>query len=218
MKHLTIFAITLLISVFASQYTFGQQGSVIDSLKIIPNNPTVDDNAQLIVYTTFTSGDCNLNIHSLDIQNNNINVLLNYTVGVNTAICHSVDTLTIGNLNSGNYELTANLTVNVMNAIFDTDTISFTVANALSVIQNSLDKNINIYPNPFINEIQIKTSPTMNLSNIEIYSAIGSIIKQMKFDSDGKVNVSDLNIGMNFIVLTDKNGNRYTKKIIKKAL
>jgi hypothetical protein len=204
--------------IISTHYVFAQQGSVIDSLKIIPTNPTTNENIKLICYTTFSSGACELNDYSVNIQNAEITVMTNYTVGDNTAICHSVDTLTIGTLDSGNYKLTTSLTVNLLNAIFDTDTINFTVDNVLSVSETELDNDINIYPNPFANELQIKVNTTKNLTSLEIYSATGTKIKQVKFNHSERINVSDLTNGIYLIVLTDKNGNRYTRKMIKNAL
>ncbi len=214
MKRIIYTLLIALSVMFSSQYVFSQDGSIIDSLNIIPTNPTDNDNIQLICSTTFTSGECELQQHSVNVQDDNkIIVTLNYSVGECTTICNSVDTLNIGTLNAGDYELIVSLTINIMDAIFDTDTINFTVTKASNVSETALDNDIWIYPNPCSNDIQIKTAK--HFTRLEIYSAIGTKIRQMEFNPNGKINVSDLTNGLYFIVLTEKNGTKHTRKILK---
>ncbi len=214
MKRIIYTLLIALSMIFSTQYVFSQDGSIIDSLKIIPINPTDNDNVQLICSTTFTSGDCELHQHSVNIQDDNkIIVTLNYSVGEYTVMCSSVDTLNIGTLNAGDYELIVSLTINFIDVIFDTDTINFTVTKTSNISETALDNDIWIYPNPFSNEIQIKTAK--HFTRLEIYSAIGTKIRQMEFNPNEKINVSDLTNGLYFMVLTEKNGTKYTRKILK---
>lgn len=215
----TSFLTAILLSFFASQYTFAQQGSVIDSLKILPNNPDENQTIQLIVYATFPTGDCNLSNHTIDIVEGDISVMLNYEVGDLTVICHAVDTISIGNLNPRDYLITANLTVNLLDAIFDTDTLSFEVDEVLGLDEKFDENDLVIYPNPFHDGIQIRNnSASVDFSNLEIYTVLGTLVAQRKLDSFERIDVSDLKVGIYFVVLSDQSGNRFTKKVLKTAL
>lgn len=215
MKLPAILTITALTCLLVTHDTFGQQGSVIDSLIIIPSTPTVNDEIKLVCYVTFPTGDCLLNILSIDVQENDITVMLNYTVGDYTAICHSVDTLTIGTLSAGSYELTANLTVNLLQVIFDTDTISFTVDNTLGISDVSIRNEFEIYPNPFSGEMTIYAIDGADLYSIEIYSLLGNKVFQEEIQQGTSIDVSHLTNGLYVAILTDSKGHQYEKKIVK---
>lgn len=205
----------VLIGMTATQYTFGQQGSVIDSLKIIPINPTTSDEIELIVYTTFQTGDCDLNTPAITFDGNEISVMLNYTVGDYTAICHSVDTVSIGNLDPGDYDLTALLTVNLLEAIFDSDTIGFAVGNVLSVSGLSVGNEVGVYPNPFHTELTIKSSNGVDLRYVEIYSLLGEKVFRKEISSNSPIDASHLPAGLYIAVLTDKSGIQHIVKTMK---
>jgi len=190
----------------------------IDSLKIIPLNPTINDEIKIICYATFPAGDCDLTNHFDNFQGNNINVNLNYTVGEITVICHSIDTLTIGTLNAGNYEFTANLTIGVKQAIFDTDTVEFQVTNSvlISEIENHL--LIDLYPNPFNGQINLQCK--CKIETIDIYSTLGQkIIALNKINGETEnLDLSNLQKGVYYVIITDNQQKRYAKKIIKNGL
>jgi len=86
-------------------------------------------------------------------------------------------------------------------------------------IQNFQHPNLDfvIYPNPASSVINIdfKTNPT-DVYNIDIYSAFGQIIKKRKTDKNKTIiDISDLNEGIYFIVITNRQNRQWTKKIIK---
>ena len=197
--------------------TIVAQIPAIDSLKIIPLNPTINDEIKIICYATFPAGDCDLTNHFDNFQGNNINVNLNYTVGENTAICHSIDTLTIGTLNAGNYELTANLTIGLLQAIFDTDTIEFYVTNPLIISEIENHLLIDLYPNPFNGQINLQCK--CKIETIDIYSTLGQkIIALNKISGETeKLDLSNLQKGVYYVIITDNQQRRYAKKIIKNS-
>ncbi len=209
MKHLKIFTIMLLIGLSVSQASFGQ----INELRIVPSNPTIDDSIQLIVYNTFPTTGCDLENHSIDIQSKNIHFDLNYRIGFLFAMCNSIDTFTIGKLSAGNYKLVVNVQSAYYHIVSYTDSITFTVVTALSVPENELEKNIKIYPNPFVDEIEIQTN--LNSFKIDIYSTLGALVKQIPLDFNRRINLSDLKNGIYFIVIRDETGNQITHSIVK---
>ena len=218
MKKIYIINLYLLGILCCTNYVFAQAASRIDSLKIIYTNPSGGDNIKLICYTWFSQSECDLVDHTIQIQSNKITVMLNYEVGDLFTVCNQVDTFLIPTLNPGNYELLTSLTINDLNEISDTDTVKFTVGNDLGIGNAGNHEDLNIYPNPFLNELQITANSGLNLVNLEIYSTTGNKVKQIKFDPDKKIHVTDLQAGLYFIVLTDNKGNRYKKKMIKNDL
>ncbi|MBN2611469.1 MAG: PKD domain-containing protein [Bacteroidales bacterium] len=89
----------------------------VDSLEIIPEIPYSNDEVLLVAYTTHSSGGCGLKGYKIYRYNNFIFADATYWQGMLTYICHSADTIELGNLSPDNYFL-----------LFDLmDTISFTV-------------------------------------------------------------------------------------------
>lgn len=199
---------------FLAQGATGQIPA-IDSLEIIPENPTVNDEIKVVCYTTFPSGPCELSDHSFDIQGGSITLLLDYTVGGATYICHSVDTLSIGNLGMGDYELEAGLTIDhLQDTIFDTHTIYFSVESDLGIPETISNSHLSIYPNPFQNELTIATNVVID--KMEIFSVFGQEITLAESGiQDKQMDVSHLENGIYLFILTDSKGNKYSKKVIK---
>lgn len=75
-----------------------------------------------------------------------------------------------------------------------------------------LNKQLNIYPNPFNNEIVIQSNNKE--MSIEIYNVAGQ--KVLSFYNQEKINTSSLKSGVYLIKIQDKNGNNYIEKIVKK--
>lgn len=189
----------------------------IDSLKIIPANPTADDEIKVICYTTFPSGDCELSTYSLTNQNNTITLNLNFTVGVATYICHSIDTLSLGYLNADDYNLEVNLTIDPEETIVDHKIMAFSVHESVGIKTIIDDSHFSIYPNPFQNELSIGTDAM--IEQLDIFSIFGKkVLSKNIIPSDKKINVSDLENGIYLIILTDAEGNQYSKKVLKTKL
>lgn len=217
MRLKAILTMIILTGLMATQYAYGQKGW-IDSLKIIPTTPRANDEIKLVCYTTFPSGYCFLNSHTFNIQGNEITVMLNFSVGAYAYVCYSVDTLTIGTLNAANYKLTANLTIDTLQAIFDTKIIEFIVDNSLGLNHTPVKNGFEIYPNPFGDELTIKVTNGADLHSIEIYSLIGNKVFQEEIKTNSSINVSHLTNGLYVVILTDRKGQQYKKKIVKNTI
>ncbi len=106
MKLRNILLLVVLLSTSFTQFMFGQ----FESVKIIPENPTPDDNITVEYSATFSYSACSLEDYSISLQGNEVIVALKYNVGAWAASCSRVDTLTIGHLTKGNYLLITNTT------------------------------------------------------------------------------------------------------------
>lgn len=203
--------------IFFSQQAFGQAGG-IDSLKITPQNALATDEIKVICYSTFSHGGCGLVTHSVTFQGNQITLNLEYEIGFLTYICNSVDTISLGNLAAGDYQLHANLMVQPMEEIVDTDTASFSIDNPLSLEDETHPENLEVYPNPFNQEVQIKTTAVIEEIEISAISGQNVVLKQTLNALDKTIDLSDLKPGIYLLTALDSNGNKYTKRIVKNTL
>ncbi len=203
----------------ATQQVFGQIPA-IDSLKFLPESPVAGDEVKVIIYTTFPYGDCDLANHSMDVQDGSIVLDLVYTMGAAAYICHSTDTVTIGLLEKGEYPLEVNLYVETgltgELTLEDTKSTIIPVSLELGVVIPSADSKIRIYPNPFYDELSIVTD--LIIDNAAIFSVIGEKTVLCEACIPGQlIDLSNLQNGAYFLMITDKDGNRYSQKIIKIA-
>lgn len=199
-----------------SQQVFGQLPS-IDSLKMIPNNPTIADEIKIVCYTTFSSGSCDMQNHYVTVQGNQITLNLEYSPGAATYICNDVDTVSLGNLDAGDYELDVNLIIMPMDVIEDHDTLYFSIGNLLGINENSNNFDVSVHPNPFNKELRIETDAT--IEKIELNSISGQkVSKELTFAYDKKIDLSDLKDGIYLLTLTDDKGNKSMKRVFKSTL
>jgi len=171
MKFRNIILLVVLLSTSFTQFTFGQ----FESVKIIPENPTPDDNITVEYSATFSYSGCSLGDYSISLQGTEIIATLKYNVGYAAALCSRVDTLTIGHLTKGNYLLITN-TTDSRAYPHDVDTLYFTVGS-VGTHEISKSQIMDLYPNPtsdLINiEFQLNNSETVSLT---IYDLQGKTI------------------------------------------
>lgn len=189
------------------------QLAAIDSLKLIPANPTTNDALKVVCYTTFPYGGCGINSTHAELQGNSIFLSIDYSMGVLTYICHSVDTIPIDNPGAGTFQLTTTITTNEQDVIEDSHFLTFQIDPFLG-INEPTPANFQAYPNPFDNELKFKTS--FPVAKMELYSMTGQQVyfKETLFESP-LVDLSHLEKGVYLVTLTDPNGNSLTQRVIK---
>lgn len=212
MKIMNLKFMLIVSLMFLAQQTFGQL-PVIDSLKIIPENPQSGDEIKVICYATFSSGGCDLMDHDILIQGNQITLNTEYMPGAATYICHSVDTISLGILEADDYQLHVNLIIQPQDAIVNTKNADFTVSDILGLDQKASIR-LTIAPNPFDHEFQIKTDA--NIEKVEINTLSGqTIFRATGLNPENQITVSDLKNGTYTLVVTDNKGNKRSQLIIK---
>jgi|GEM_PF-2971068 len=208
----------LLISglILFSQQVVGQIPA-IDSLRMIPENPTIADEIKIVCYATFPSGSCDLGNHFVIVQGNQITLNLEYSPGAATYICSDVDTVSLGNLDAGDYELDVNLIIQPMDTIEDQDTLFFSVGNLLGINENTNTFDVSVHPNPFNKELRIVTD--VIIEKVELNSISGQrFSKEINLAYDKRIDLSDLKDGIYLLILTDDKGNKLMKRVIKSTL
>ena len=185
--------------------TSNSEAQTIDSLAIVPTNPTTTDTVKIISYTFHPYSDCPLTSSSININNDTITVYVSHTLGIMPTTCYSIDTLTIGILNEGTYELTYHLFDTVPPNTYDLiDTISFTIQQSSGLQPTDYsDLRLRIYPNPF------KTTTTIFIDDklltsplkIRIYDIFGREIRRINKIRNNEINITrdDLTGGLYFI-------------------
>lgn len=88
--------------------------------------------------------------------------------------------------------------------------------NTLSVEEHLLDL-VNIYPNPFNDEIIISVLGSTEVSSLLIYNVLGVKVKEVKVNgSKTKISTKELPIGVFFVKIIDREGRYIVRKLIKK--
>jgi hypothetical protein len=74
--------------------------------------------------------------------------------------------------------------------------------------------NLNVYPNPFTNEIFVENAE--NVSRVVITNVIGQVVVDMPVNSTSKtINTTNLNNGVYLVTFQANNGERLVRKMIK---
>jgi len=202
-KYLKITIIIMLTTTFINAQN-------IDSLKIIPINPTSNDTVKIVCYTTFcySCGYSNININIIDTT---IEIYATYICDSMPVVISSVDTIAVGKLPAGTYEMMYYSIDSISQITYDADTIIFAVQQWAGLPLNKYTENgMEIYPNPAKDYAILKFSlQKPDDVKIELYDYTGRKIAIMyegynlsahafhSIDFDTK----DLSNGVYFVVL-----------------
>lgn len=195
----------------------------IDSLKILPTNPTTTDTIKAVCYVSYPNSPCHIISSNINIIASTIKVYASHYDNYASfpAFCNSTDTLTIGRFSAGIYELIYTLLSDTAPAfIYDIDTIIFNIQQSTGMqLTENLNQEILIYPNPTTKEIYIELKPySSGKHDISIYSLFGQKIKSIRETGNIiTIDISDLIEGIYFIEVTNGQDKRWTQKIIKNA-
>lgn len=73
--------------------------------------------------------------------------------------------------------------------------------------------SLNIFPNPANDFVTVSGE---NLDNLEVYNAVGQLVMNINIQNENKINIANLESGVYFFSIIDKNGNKVVKKVVKK--
>lgn len=150
--------VLFIICFLSSNILFAQFGQ-ITNIQIIPANPTEADQVKVVVEAMLGSSPCTLDNAVSNINGNTIELSNYYCGGMLQTICSRTDTINLGNLAAGLYNLAVNMAVGcgpytpVDSALSNGFTVSvFSGLNAINKVEK-----FSIYPNPTHNsEVQIQ--------------------------------------------------------------
>lgn len=195
----------------------GGQNIGIDSLIIMPSNPTSTDEISVICYSTFHAYPCSSEEFNISIEDTIIHIENYHFLGGYTAICNSVDTVSIGILSEKNYVLYYSVyydsEIDTSYVLLDIDTIKFTVFSGNFINHKNETKAIKVYPNPAKNTILLKVPSNLQVKNIFLQSIDGRLIKKF-CPNNTTLDISDVLKGQ-YILTVVTNAGLIHKKIIK---
>lgn len=194
----------------------------IDSLAIIPQNPTLIDTVKVVVYITWGNTGCNISDSIVTKNNSKINVTGFHSEFGFSAVTSCVDTITIGKLNGGIYELIYHANSDYYTDItYATDTINFSVLplppdtttnDTLWVNENKIE-NIKINPNPVNTVLTVKVDKTYQ---INLYDSFGKLIYCSEIDeSTHLINTAKYKNGIYHIMLQNEKELVHQKLLIQ---
>lgn len=187
----------------------------IQNLFIIPSNPTTHDTVKVVAETVFPSGGCELTWSTYGILNGTIDVYAQHTLGMATYICTSIDTLTLGTLESGNYNLLYHLSCMPYPPNSDLDSIYFTVQTYTGWETKKPQPSFTLYPNPSHNIVNIQLPDNTNDAEIIVTDMQGrEQLKLLSKSGQAEIDISNLAKGVYFIRLYNEAGS-VSQKLIR---
>lgn len=108
------------------------QPSIIQSLQIIPAQPSPTDSVYVVVEAMISSTPCGIQNFQINTSGAQITADVHYQAGMLPAICTTTDTILLGTFSPGQYQLTYNATDASYSQVFDSATGSFTVLGCVN--------------------------------------------------------------------------------------
>jgi hypothetical protein len=180
---------------------FGQ----ITNVQIIPANPTDADQVKAVVEVMLGSSPCTLDNEVSNINGNTIELSNYYCEGMLTMICSRTDTINLGTLAAGMY----NLDVNISSGCGPYTPVDSALSNGFTVTVfsgvNSVDNKSSfmLFPNPTNNSIVNLQSNSTKPYSIVCYNSLG----QESFGMSNLTGNQTINLpkerGIYFIKITD---------------
>lgn len=181
MKKLVLLLVLVATSIAASS----QCCPYIDSAVLIPENPTADDIVSVVITVTTPNQGAFLNASAeVDIENNFINVEACYYSGLLTALQTYIDTVEVGTVPEGIYQLhfTANQSASPNKCDFSdvNETSNIVMIGEGNSIPELEEIEVAIYPNPSDNG-KITFEIDTQVNRIELYALDGKLAAQYSF-------------------------------------
>ncbi|WP_347923007.1 choice-of-anchor D domain-containing protein [Pontimicrobium sp. SW4] len=93
-------------------------------------------------------------------------------------------------------------------------TVKMLITSALSVDDEFLQKSINVYPNPVVDELYIDIESSIEVEDVKVYDVSGKLLRTLTLINK-KINFSNVYSGLYFIKVRTNQGS-LTKIIVKK--
>ena len=216
MKHISVLFYFLGLFLITESLPINAQPShykYIYSLKIIPQIPLNSNPIKVACRTTYPTDGGRLDSSNVIINNFEITIIGYHSRNDAAFPSQSNDTITIANLQSGNYNFTYYLEMPNRKTEKDTDYVNFSVGVNAIENQNKLNSIFKIFPNP-INSSSMICLPDDKKYSINVYNQVGQRIDHLEFE--GKLSYIFKAIypkGIYTIVATSNN-NLYRSKIL----
>ncbi len=180
---------------------YGQSGT-ITNIEILPVAPTTNDSVYLVGHFSFSSGGCEKQFFNASSSGTDVTAAAQYCLGALTVICDASDTVNLGILPAGNYNVDLTLssgsgptpcTPGIVPD--DSDTASFTVTSPTLISEHT--ETFRLFPNPAIDVLFIhSTNNELKAGSIiEFYSIAGTLTRTFYYQPAQPIDLSGLSAG-----------------------
>ena len=217
-----LFTLVLLLGVILNNNVKAQW---IQSLTVVPANPTTLDPIMVLADCGFPSGTCDIHTQYLNVNGNFISAGALHCLGMLTVICNHTDTFQLGTLPTGNYTFQFQLdagygmptcTPGIVPGPFDT--ISFFISPAVGLGEFIPQDAVTFYPNPtdgffMINGLEEHDYPV----TVSVFTVEGKLQTREKIMLAGeKINAGNFPPGMYQVHLEFGGGRQLMIPLLKK--
>ena len=197
----------------------------IQSITVVPSNPTVNDPIMVLVDCGFPSGTCDNHTQYLNTSGNWINAGALHCLGMATVICNHTDTFLLNTLPAGYYTFYFQLDAGYG---FPTctpgivpgpaDTIGFTVSPAVGLGEFIPQDAVSIYPNPANDSFMVRGLENSDYPvTITVYTTEGKLqVRENITSAEEKINTSRFPNGMYQVHLLLPDGRQLLVPLLKK--
>jgi hypothetical protein len=226
MKKIDIYVKFVLIAVLLLSISLNSKSQGIDSLQIIPDNPSTEDNVKAISFIT-APGQSVIDTTTLSIEDSLV-LLSIYGTEMFPYVDGTTqlnDTLNLGELQSGKYYLVGHLygrqqeedsTYTIYGLGSISDTLPFLISSLGNVDFINNDNEIFIYPNParktlniFLNDNEISRK-----YNLEIHSLNGMMIASKVIYETTILDLTNYSPGIYLLTIKHNNKSIQKEKLI----
>jgi len=182
----------------------------INTLTVVPSNPSATDTVYVYAQCSFPSGTCDQHAQYLYADTANVYAAAIHCLGMLAVICDNTDTFKIPPLPAGNYTFIFNVSAGSLPspctpgiAPGATDSISFSVSASSGIPHTEKNKfDFNIVPNPSSGWVKVEMNEA--LSSVKnkfliICSFTGQEVKRNAILNSTVVDVSQLPAGLYYI-------------------
>jgi Secretion system C-terminal sorting domain len=196
-------------------FSVKSQAQFIQSLTVIPANPTTADTITILAECYFPSAGCDEHTQFVFVNGQDIYASALHCLGPMTVICPYTDTIILNPLPAGNYTFHFQLdggfgpspcTPGIVTG--PTDSISFVVSPASGINEFISQDAVSVFPNPCTNEFQlVGVEPESYPLQLEIFSPEGKLVKRAEIPhANTSINVGELPAAVYQVRVRKNNG------------
>lgn len=216
MKHLFTFLIII--------FSLSVSAQTINHISFLPANPTDQDTVQMVIDFSYT-GDCNFGMVYCNVFLTNDTILVMPTYcGYNlTTQCNSIDTVSLGSFNPGQYVLQLDIhqgsvcPISGFDAIIAHKDTSLNVSAFSGITSLTADAGVDVFPNPVNDLLSIRIKRNFESVELQLYQMNGILIHKTNLNPDlNQIKISQLKLssGVYLCLIKTDNQTYYTKIIL----
>ena len=196
----------------------------IQSLTVLPPNPTPNDTIMILAECSFPAGTCDYHTQNMSVNGNVIMAWSLHCLGALTVICYDTDTFIINPLPVGsyifNFQIDAGFGPGPCTPGFvpgPSDTVSFVVSPAVGFSEVIPGDEITVIPNPVKDQFNINGLSSVDYPvRASIFSSEGKLIKNVIVKTaDESIPVGELPLGLYQLQGQTSGGRMFLVQLVK---